>query len=461
MTRTLFYLLILITASGCGDSPSHSNTVYFSGEIVNPTSDYVVLYKDDIAIDSARLDDENRFILKLDNIKEGLHNFKHAPEYQYVYLEKGDSLAIRLNTSDFDESLVFAGKGSEINNFLLEMFLTNEEEQSLINSFYSLKPSDFSFKIDSLRQNKIKLLNEVRAETAFSEHASEIAEASIDYNYYIYKEMYPFYYKKIKGLDELPSLGPDFYGYRDRLDLNNARLTYFRPYYKYINYHLGNLTYMQCMKDCSLDEQSLESYLHYNKHKLALIDSLITEKELRDNVFRYVAIDYLLKMQKDQENSSDFIKTFHELSGNNRHISEIDDLYEGIRNIQPNKPLPNVLLEDTEGNEVSIRQIAKDRKVVFYFWSATQRGHFDNIVNRINQLQQLHKDYTFIGINLNTDETLWKSLVDQKGLDKSDQYRSEHYEQLHNALILYPMNKAIIANDSLIVDAFANLYSSF
>jgi hypothetical protein len=459
MIRFLFCLLLI--TSGCGNKKNNPRTVYFAGEIVNPTSDYVVLFKDDIRIDSARLDENNRFTFQLDGIKEGLHNFKHAPEYQYVYLEEGDSLVIRLNTSYFDESLVFAGTGQVVNNFLLEMFLAGEEEESLISSYYRLNPAGFSQKIDSLRQNKISLLQEVSSGSKLSQYAREVARASIDYNYYIYKELYPFYHKKIMGMKAVPELTSDFYEYRASLDLNNKQLTYFRPYYKYINYHLGNLTYMQCMENCETHDQTIDSYLHSNMHKLGLIDSLITEKQLRDIVFRHVAMDYLLRVQDNEDNNRKFIETFHKLSGNNRHLNEIDDLYKAVMNIQPNKALPNIVLQSTEGNKITLREIAKDKNVVFYFWSATQRGHFDNIVQRIKQLSEKDENYSFVGINFNTDETLWKGLIESKGLDKSNQYRAENFEELTNSLIVYPMNKAIIVKDSLIVNAFANLYTSF
>lgn len=461
MNRTLFFLLSLFLAGSCGTRPEGASPVYFAGEIINPTSDYVVLYKDDIKIDSALLDDNNRFSFTLNTLNPGLHHFKHAPEFQYVYLEPEDSLMIRLNTRDFDESLVFSGRGQEVNNFLLEMFLTNEDEEAMIGTYYGLDPEAFSSKIDSLRENKNALLQQILTEADFSENAMEIAQASIDYTYFIYKEMYPFYYKKRMGLKEIPSLKNGFYDYRASLNLNNKNLTYFRPYYKYINYHLGNLTYMQCLEDCEMHDQTLESYLHFNKHKLGLIDSLITEKELRDNVFRHVAIDYLLKVQDDQKNNEEFINAFRRLSGNNRHISEINNLYEGIRNLQPEKPLPNVDVEALDGKVTTLREIAKDRKAVFYFWSGTQKGHFDNITSRIQKLTEEHKDLTFVGVNLNTEKSLWKALIASKGLDTALQYRSENYEGLHNSLILYPMNKVIITRDSLIVDAFANLYTSF
>ena len=151
MTKKLLYLFLFILA-GCNEGKENSPNVFFSGEIVNPTSEHVVLYKGDVVIDSSALDVNNMFTFKLDSIEDGLYHFKHAPEYQYVHLEQGDSLLIRLNTVYFDESLVFSGTGEEVNNFMIEIFLANEGEKNLIDDLYNLEPEEFSRKIDSLEK---------------------------------------------------------------------------------------------------------------------------------------------------------------------------------------------------------------------------------------------------------------------------------------------------------------------
>lgn len=46
-------------------------------------------------------------------------------------------------------------------------------------------------------------------------------------------------------------------------------------------------------------------------------------------------------------------------------------------------------------------------------------------------------------------------------LNKSEQYWAEDYENVARTLIVYDPNKSIIANNGIIVDAFANVYSSF
>ena len=86
MKRILLYLILVFLAS-CSTKQESNEAVYFAGEVVNPTSDYIVLYREDVVVDSAKLNEDNRFSFSLKNIEEGLHHFKHEPELQYIYLE--------------------------------------------------------------------------------------------------------------------------------------------------------------------------------------------------------------------------------------------------------------------------------------------------------------------------------------------------------------------------------------
>ena len=454
-------ILLIVWCWGCGsENIDKAPSVYFAGEIVNPTSKMVMLYKGEEVIDSALLDENNRFEIRLDSVSDGLHHFYHQPEFQYMFLEAGDSIQIRLNTIDFDESLVFSGKGEEINNFLLDMFLSHEEENELVYNYYQLEPESFKEKIDSLKNEKIRLLKEIDAETPLSEQAFNIAKANIIYGYNIHKEAYPFRHKRRKAEAKMHELPEDFYAYRKGINYHDESLTYLRPYYNFMKYHLGNLAFMHCKSDCGIVGTKVMNHLHFNRHKLKLIDSLIQQKDLRDNLFRNVAVDYLLKHDKEK-NYQVFIEEFHELSGNNKHIDEINELYEGIKSMQPQKELPELMVQNFEGEKISLRDVTKDGDVVLYFWSAVDRGHFINLHKRIKELREKHPEYTFVGINLRTENNRWKGMVESSGLEKEHQFWAPDSDEFAHKLIVYEPNKTIIAKNGKIVDAFANVYTYF
>ncbi|MEM9076617.1 MAG: transaldolase [Bacteroidota bacterium] len=460
MTRLLLGLSF-ISIVACSDGVKECPSVILSGEIVNPTSDFVVLYKDDMIIDSAKLNENDHFSFKLQGIEEGLYHFDHSPELQYVYLQEGDSLLIRLNTIEFDESLVFSGEGSEINNFLVEMFLAHENEEMMVYNLYKLDPDSFSNKIDSLRAKKIQQLEELVEENNLTEKVFAMAKASIDYNTYLYKEKYPFYHKKKTGEETINDLDDSFYGYRKNLNLNDHNLTYFRPYFDFMKHHLGNLAYMSCMKECATHGEVMMSHLHFNKHILHLVDSLVDVPEIRNNLFRNVAMDYLLKEHNTNEESRIFIEKFKKLSTDEEHKKEIAYLYKGIQSLQPNKSLPNLQVRNVDNEPVDLKEISKKKKTVFYFWTSTQKKHLKNILGHVAKLKKKHPDHNFVGISIRTSEPQWMKTLEEYGLDKSTQFRGEDFEKVQTAMIVDGLNKCVIVEDTLIVDAFANLYKSF
>jgi predicted 3-demethylubiquinone-9 3-methyltransferase (glyoxalase superfamily) len=462
MNKPLLYSF-LVALIGCSTIEKKSPGAFFAGEIVNPTSPFVVLFKDDIAIDSAKLDGDNRFSIQLDTVEEGLYHFDHSPELQYVYLEKGDSLMIRLNTEDFDETLIFSGKGEEINNFLVEFFLSTESEPAIVYSYSQLGPEEFSHILDSLKNIKVNDLNDLIMDGTLSDRAAEMAKASIDYNYYIYKEKYPFWNRRKTGKGNIQELPNNFYDYRKEVDYNNKSLTYHRYYYNFMKTHFNNLSYMGCYTKCNDTHHDIvKNKLHFNQHKLKLIDSLVIEKNLRDNLFRNVAMDYLISVHDTHEINRIFLNDFHRFSGNNSHSAEIEAIYQGVNNLQPSNKLPNISVFNTDGTLVTLQEIAeKEKNAVFYFWSGTQRSNFQNILTRVAQLSENRPEFTFIGINCNTDVVRWQSLLSANQLDMDRQFRTDDFENLKNALVIGGLNKGIITKDGRIVNAFADLYSSF
>ena len=138
----LSFLFILITFLSCKNDSNRVavNYAYIGGEIINPNTNYIVLSKDKIIIDTIKLDGRNRFLYKVKNLDEGIYTFRHGGEFQMILIEPADSLLFRLNTLDFDESLVFTGEGDKKNNYLINEFLQNEKEERHIVRLCQLKP---------------------------------------------------------------------------------------------------------------------------------------------------------------------------------------------------------------------------------------------------------------------------------------------------------------------------------
>ncbi len=464
MMRNAFAICLLAGACACGGNEKGATSTYFSGEIVNPTSDFVVLYRGEEVLDSARLDADNRFVISVDSIEPGLYHFVQKPEMQYVYLEPGDSMQMRLNTVSFDESLAFSGKGEVINNYLINLFLEAEAEDPLIRDTYTrMEPERFLSRMDSLKDDKLAALEQLRIDENLSDEAFEVARASILYKNFFYRERYPFWHRKLSPDKTFHELPDNFYDYRELISYNDPRLVFLRPYYDFMTYHIGNLAYMECQDSCEEDSPTVNEQLHFNLHQLNLIDSLVTSGELRDNLFRTVAFEYLLK-NDSEENFEKFMADFHQVSGKNRHLGEIEELSESIRNLRPNHPIPSLQVESTEDQSVHLSEIDPGdgkKEVVFYFWSGPEPKHLMAISQKVRLLEDRHPELRFVGICMRTDREQWKRLIAEYGLDTKWQFRAEDFEHFAHTLVVYHPYKTIVCRNGLIVDGFANLNTSF
>jgi len=453
-----FYLSIIIALTySCSHAPT---SAYFGGEIVNPTTDYVHLYWNNTVIDSAKLNENNRFAFQLENLKEGLYHFDHN-EYQYIILEKGDSLMVRLNTLDFDESLVFTGEGAIKNNFLMDMFLIYEDEEKAVNKYSELKAVEFMAKIDSLRAMKQDLLKDLNIDHTLSPLSLHIAQSAINYRYFTDMEEYPVVHKRRTGKEQVQELPDHFYSFRKNISYNDSTLTYYSPYFNYLITHFSNLALRSCKKDCIKQKESFRRTAHYSKHKLKLIDSLVSQnKTVRDNLTRNAAFSYFLGRHTATENS-EFMLAFKQYAKDNQHQEEINKFYYNVQQMQEGLAIPTLHLVNRKGEKISFSSDTYTKNTIFYFWNYHQRNHLSNILTRIHHLKDKYPDFDYIGINVNSDQTLWlqniASIKDTE--DAKNQYRTDNVEELLSSLVIKNLNKVIVVDkNGKIAEGFANIY---
>ena len=167
MAKRLIFIVIGLLL-GCNTSVDAPASAFFGGQIINPSSDYISLYKYDQRIDSLDLNEKNRFSRRYDSIDFGLFKMEHLPENQMVLIEAGDSIWSYANMADFNASLVFSGKGSAKNNFLMDIYLDLEDEIGFLSSKYASDSEVFGDIIDSLLQEKRDKWNAFKTQNPLS-----------------------------------------------------------------------------------------------------------------------------------------------------------------------------------------------------------------------------------------------------------------------------------------------------
>src|SRR5690606_9729481 len=184
--------------------------------------------KDNEVLDTIYLKDDNTFFKEFDSLKPGIYTFRHDPEYQYVYFDKNDSLMVNINTRDFDESIVFCGRGDRKNNFLMELYLLNEKANDDLYPMFDQDPQTYITHIDSAYRTTKQFYNRHKDKIEWGEGFDLYAKAMVDFNYYTTKEIYPRIHHIRTG--KKVNLPADFYNYRNEIDFNDAALEGYSPF---------------------------------------------------------------------------------------------------------------------------------------------------------------------------------------------------------------------------------------
>ncbi len=449
LKKTLILLLACTLCISCDDSEKRTTT-WIGGEIVNPTSPYVLLSRDNEVIDSITLDENNFFMYELKNAKEGLYSFTHS-EYQTFYLRPGDSLMLRVNTLDFDESLSYSGDGGEENNLLIEFFLMTEEENWVMQELNMLKPTEFEKRLDSLSARRTRLYNDLVEQENPEDTYKNIAQSYIKYDKLLRKELYA----SANASSENKIAPTDsFFDFRKEIDYGNEMIGTFYPYYRFLNAHFDNLAYEAYDGTGYVNR---ETYKH-NMHKMKLVDSLVTNEDIRNSLLRRSVRQYLIN-GTDADKEQEMMDLFLSLSTNPEHKEEIRNLAMATISLVPGNKIPNLLLLTAENTVKDLHSLITKPTVIF-FWTFESIRQYKDIHSRAAELRDKYPEYNFIGINTDTHFKKWRNVLKTSGYNPNKEYQFESIQDAEKKLVLTSLTKAFVLNeDGEILESNANLTS--
>tara|TARA_B110000503_G_scaffold143803_1_gene249061 strand:- start:45962 stop:47305 length:1344 start_codon:yes stop_codon:yes gene_type:complete len=421
----LTFIILLISCSNEQDT-------YIGGKILKKNNNEIFIRKDENLIKKININEAGIFFSKLDSVDDGLYNFFHLPEFQYLILEKGDSLILRLNVLDFDESLVFTGKGSSKNNYLIDIFLKHEEEEIFIKSKSNLKEKEFKKITDSLLKNKTDEYVRFIKNNSTTKTTKLILKHAIKLPVYSSLETY------ISNL-ELNLNSSEIYDFRNDIDLNIGSLSNFKPYLDYIISRIFN-------ESSQFQNKKNISKLDYNLNRIDFVKKNISQAIIRSKILRYIAYEYLLE-ESNLVNIDTFLNKFLETSKNEKTNAEINQLFSNIISLQSGNIIPEIELIDKNNSIIKTTGFDNKNPVIFVFWSYEQNSHQIGLFKRINRILDYNKNYDFHAININTDNGKWKNIINKyKNRTHLNHFRSVNFENMSKKMILNNLNKVIITN---------------
>jgi len=446
--------LILCLMTSCKKDFSGDNYVaYFGGEVANPTCSYVLFCKDNKVIDTIPLKKDNTFFKKFDSLTPGLYTFKHNPEFQYIYFDKNDSIKVHIDSKDFDESVIFCGRGDQKNNYLMDMYLRNENDRNnMFESFdYDLKK--YNAFIDKTNKDNVKFYNSKKEEIKWNDEFDVYAKAIVEFPYYTKKEVYPFIHKMRTGEDVSDKLPKDYYTYRNKIDYSNESLTEFSPFVMYLDHMLNNVGAIKYHNHFSDVDLALKT----NINKLNIADSLITNQKVKNIVLNNIALKYLLQDQ-NMVNNQEFLKTYYKYSTDKSKKNEILKIGNAIQLLTVGRKLPEVQLIDADGKIVSSNNIIT-KKTVFFFWSEKLNSHLIATHKKVLEFKAKHPDYNFVAINLDENQEQWKLDLKKYNFGTITELRCANFEDIKAKWAITKVHRTLIINaDKTIKNGFTNMF---
>lgn len=426
-------------------------SAYFSGEIQNSTAKYILFFKDNEFLDTIFLDENNRFEKRFDSLTPGMYIYRINPEFQYVYFDKNDSLNLRLNSRDFDHSIIFSGRGAEKNNFLMNLTVKNLVDESTRYENYDYNVDQFMRFIDSTHAARTTYYLKSKAIIGWGPEFDLYAKSKLDLHFFSQKEIYPIaHYVRTKE-DIRQQLPADYYSFRNKVDFNNEKLIRYSSFTKYLAIMLSSIS-----DDSDLDFDS-QSKFDKNITKLNVVDTLIRNEKVKNTILDNIALIYLLEDQ-NLNNNDKFFEAYFKLSTDTTQHKEIAKIQMAIQNLKYENRLPQVALVDLNEKPVDFKKLIT-KKTLMFVWTKNGLAHAEASHNRAIELLNELPHLQVISVCIDGEHNEWKELVSKYKHPNLIELRCTDFNDMKDKWIITKIQRSIILNaDGSIQEAFVNIF---
>jgi thiol-disulfide isomerase/thioredoxin len=174
------WVLFMLGISSFGFA--QSNFVTFEAKIDNRNGDKLVIqgrqYKKEIDINKSGVFKDTL------HIKPGMYQLNDGVESTYLYLKNGYELKLKMDAKEFDETIVYTGKGANENNFLAQTALADESFD--FDGLMTAEESVFKQKVKEKFSSDIAKLEKAQLDSEFTtmyKKNLEQSEKSLSYYY--------------------------------------------------------------------------------------------------------------------------------------------------------------------------------------------------------------------------------------------------------------------------------------
>lgn len=156
--KKAFFLFFVAIFSGFAQNTT--NTVSLNVKIANRFSDTITISSGRTFKQKVGINKKGEFQATFEAVKDGgLYRLNDGNEGTTMFLKNGYDLTLTLDTKDFDETIVYKGKGAIENNYLAQKALSDEKFEMELESLFDADEATFKEALARKKANDVKMID--------------------------------------------------------------------------------------------------------------------------------------------------------------------------------------------------------------------------------------------------------------------------------------------------------------
>jgi thiol-disulfide isomerase/thioredoxin len=164
MKKLGFFLLALVFSNM---SFAQEAVMKFQADVAHRNGDILFIKNNKVIVKEIKVEGDGHFATSFD-VKEGMYQLYDGAEYTDLFLKNGFDLKLKMDAKNFDESIVYSGKGAAENNYLAQKIIADSEFN--FDELLEATPEEFNKKMTEKQNNAISKLEKGGFEPVFVDY---------------------------------------------------------------------------------------------------------------------------------------------------------------------------------------------------------------------------------------------------------------------------------------------------
>ncbi|MFA5816048.1 MAG: TlpA disulfide reductase family protein [Bacteroidales bacterium] len=324
-----------------------------------------------------------------------------------IYLEPGKEVSLTINSIVFPENISYSGELGPVNHYLTLARKLDQQTSISATELFSKEPEQFIRFSDSVKQLKIKLLDEYEAKYKKIDPGFVTrTHSEIEFSWADQHLQYPGKYQLLKGTQPAIPAGYHF-DYLNRLNLNSPS-------------NLSSTVYKEFVQNYLDYRQSVYLVEHPNTATLIFPESVARFRVIHEEFSNPDVLDYLLFTSMDDHLANfgttrveSFLTDFRVTCKNKEYVKAIETMVANMEKVGMGKPAPDFTAYTPDGKKVNLSDYF-GQLLYIGFWASWS----DWSLQEIPYFEQLRKDFEgkpvkfiMVSLDFEKDKNRWAAII--------------------------------------------------